>query len=155
MESSFDPTSFLDATIDQPLTRRPPIPAGTEVIGTIGELTQRQWTGKQDPSKHGWAIDFPITLDLSTVPGLAERLGVPQVTINDGIMLDLKEDGKTIDQGPGKNGALRRYREALDMNKPGDNFSFRMMTGRQIRVKIKLEEYKGELYEKVGGVSRV
>ncbi len=68
-------------------------------------------------------------------------------------MLDLNESG-SIDWGKGRNGALRRWREALDMNKPGEAFSIRQMVGRPILVKIKHRSYQGELYEEVDSVSK-
>lgn len=153
MTSAFDPNSFLDAQISAPMVRRPNIPAGTEVIGSVVEVTPRQWTSKDDPSKTGMAMDLQIDLDLTTVPGLAEKIGQTKVRVKDGIMLDLTDNG-AIDVGAGKNGKLRRYREALDMNKPGDTFSFRGMIGRQLRCRIALEDYKGETYENVAAIAR-
>ncbi len=48
-------------------------------------------------------------------------------------------------------------REALDMNKPGEAFSIRNMQGRQIRVKIKHEEYpegSRNLQDRIAGVAK-
>lgn len=152
----FDAANFLDQETDQPLVRRPPLPV-QDYIGIIGEVIQRPWVSKEDPTKSGFAVDFPIVLDIPQ--DIAEQVGLSttQLTIKGGVMLDLTPDG-SIDWSAGKNGATRRYREALDMNKPGDKFSFRQMQGRPIRVKIKLREYpqgSGEFFEDVDNVARV
>ena len=125
MTSAFDPNSFLDAQISAPMVRRPNIPAGTEVIGSVVEVTPRQWTSKEDPSKTGMAMDLQIDLDLTTVPGLAEKIGQTKVRVKDGIMLDLTDNG-AIDVGAGKNGKLRRYREAYPAR--------RELTGARLRL---------------------
>ena len=68
-------------------------------------------------------------------------------------MLDITPNG-TIDNGPGKNSGMRRYREATDLNKPGDVFSAKLMEGKVIKVRIGHEEYQGELLDRVTGVSK-
>ncbi len=88
-------------------------------------------------------------------PATQSQLGLTQstLTLTDGIMLDITDQG-TLDTGPGKNGNLRRYRDALDMNKPGETFRARAMQGRPIRVKITHEIYLGEAVERIDGVAR-
>ena len=150
--SSFDAASFLDATLTDPTTKRKPIPAGLELTGIIGEPKSRSWTGKADPTKGGIAIDVSVEIDLAgSYPELAKEVGADKVTLQDSIMLDLTDAG-TIDNSPGKNGKLRRYRDSLDMNKPGDAFSFRMMQGRQIKVKIGHREYQGDIFDEIASV---
>lgn len=154
MSSQFDPSLFLDATIDQPNVKRPPLPAGRDYIGIIGEVKGRNWQGKKDPTQGGIVMDVPVEVDLTAYPDVQKALGgLSKVTMTDGIMLDLTESG-SIDNSPGKNGKLRRYREALDMNKPGDVFSFRAMQGRPIRVKVKHETYEGDIYDKIDAVAK-
>lgn len=153
---AFDPATFLDQETDQPLVRRPPLPI-QDYIGIIGVPTTRTWVSPNDSTKSGYAVDFPIVLD---IPGdVQEQLGLTTntITVKGGVMLDLTPDG-SIDWSAGKNGATRRYREALDMNKSGDTFSFRRMEGRAIRVKIKHREYppgSGEFFEDVDQVAKV
>lgn len=151
--SNFDPSTFLDATITEASTKRNPIPAGSDVTATVGEPKARTWQGRQDPTKSGVAMDVPLEIDLSAYPELAKTVGVPKVTLTDSIMLDLTENGG-IDISPGKNGKLRRYREALGMNNPGEPFSFRAMQGRLIKVKIKHRPYEGEIYDEVDSVAK-
>ena len=147
--SNFDPSTFLDVTLTVPTEKRPPIPVG-DYQALITEVKSRAWNSK-DGSKSGIALDAVLEIQLpSAVAELVKQL---TIKINDSIMLDLTEAG-SIDNSPGKNSKLRRYRDALDMNKPGDSFSPRMMTGRFIGVKIKHDPYEGEIYERVEAVSR-
>ena len=151
--SNFDPSAFLDATITDANTKRNPIPAGSDVTAVIGTPKARTWQGKADPTKTGVVVDVPLVVDLTPYPDLQKIVGIPQVTLTDGIMLDTTENGG-IDNSPGKNGKLRRYREALGMNTPGQPFSFRAMEGRLIKVKIKHRNYEGELYDEVDSVAK-
>lgn len=153
MTSAFDPQSYLDASMDQPLVKRPPLTAGRDLVGIISEVKARAWQGKKDPTQSGIAMDVAVEIDLSAYPDEKTRLGADKVTLSDSIMLDLNEAG-SIDNSPGKNGKLRRYREALDMNKPGDVFSFRNMQGRQIKVKIGHREYQGDIFDEIAGVAK-
>lgn len=151
MLSTFNPEQFLDATITEPTVKRPPLPAGQDFVGIISDVKARTWQGKKDPSKSGVVMDVYIEFDLTARPDL--KFAVPKVTITDGIMLDLTEGGM-IDNGEGKNGKLRSYRNALDMNKPGDTFSFRAMQGRQIRARISHREYNGSLFDQIDSVAK-
>lgn len=153
MISAFDPQSFLDATMDQPLVKRPPLSAGKDFVGIIGEVKPRPWQGKKDPTQSGIAMDIPVEIDLSAYPEEKARLGADKLMLTDSIMLDLNAAG-SIDNGPGKNGKLRRYREALDLNKAGDVFSFRNMQGRSIKVKIGHREYQGDIFDEIAGVAK-
>lgn len=155
--SEFDPSVFLDATTTEALTKRPPIPAGSVLVGTITDLAVRPWTSQKPEAKvkSGIAIDLKIELDLAAYPDIQKAVGIDKVVMSPGIMLDMKEDGKSIDWAPGKNGALRRYREALGMNNPGEAFSPRQMQGRQLLVKIKHRTYEGEFYDEVDSVAKI
>lgn len=148
--SMFDPSSFLDATIDAPSEKRPPLPVG-DYTAIIGEVTARQWQSK-DGSKSGIAWDVPLTFDVPAEVQAATGMG-PTLTLKDAIFLDLTEGG-TINNAPGKNGRLRAYREAVNLNKPGDVFSARKMTGQVIRVAIKHELYEDNIVERIGAVTR-
>ena len=150
--SMFDPDAFLHATTTEASTRRPPIPAGLDFVGTIGEVKARAWQSK-DGTKSGIAFDVPIRLDLTSNPEVAKACGTDAVTLTDGIMLDVTEGG-TIDYSPGKNSKLRRYRDALGLNVAGQPFSPASMTGRLIRAKIKHDLYEGEVYDKVDSVAK-
>lgn len=153
MESNFDPASFLDATIDQPSTRRPPLPAGKVYQGTITDLKSRSWQGKKDVTQSGVAFDVVIKVQV-TDPEEQATQGTNEVTLQDSIMLNMTPAG-LLDNSPGKNNQLRRYREALGMNEPGIAFVPRQMIGRALLVKIKHEPYQGEMYDKIDSVARI
>lgn len=152
---SFDPSQFLDATMDTPLQKRPPLPVN-DYIGVLGEPTVRPWVSSKDPTKSGYAVDYPV--EISVPADVADRLGLrePILRMKYGIMLDLTATG-TIDQSPGANGALRRLREAVNMNKPGDSFSLRAVTGRTAKFRIGHREYpegSGEMVDEITGITR-
>lgn len=151
--SQFEPESFLHSTFTEANTRRSPIAAGQDFIGTIKDIVERKnVAGKKDPSKTYHFMDVVIVVD---VPAELQASGQPpNLTFTDGILLDKTPTGQ-LDMGAGKNGKLRRYRESLDMNTPGKPFSFSSMIGRQIRVKLKHEFYEGETYERVDSVAKV
>ena len=148
--SQFDPNLFLDATLDEPTEKRPPLPIG-DYTAVVGEVTARAWTGKADPTKSGIAWDVPLTIDVPA--DLQASMGLPpNITLKDSVMLDLTPSG-LIDNGVGKNRRLRIYREALDLNKPGDKFSARMMQGRILTVKVSHDLWEGQPVERVAGVA--
>jgi hypothetical protein len=154
-ESSFDPAQFLDATTTEALVRRPPLPVG-EYLGIVGEPKTRAWASNKPDAKtkSGIAVDIPVVIDLAAYPNEQALLGgLSQVQLTTGVFLDLNE-GKMIDWSVGKNGSLRRWREALGMNNPGEPFSIRQMQGRPIRVKVKHEAYEGEMYDKIDSVAK-
>lgn len=153
--SAFDSATFLDASTTDALTRRKPIPAGTELIGIIGEPKGRQSQGKKDPTATFTFLDLPIELDLTQNPQIRELVGQDKVVLTYGFMVDLTAAGG-LDTSPGKNGRLRQIREALQMNTPGQTFSPRNLQGRQIRVKIshRINEMDGEVYDQIDGVAK-
>lgn len=149
--SAFDPQSFLDATLEAPTERRNPLPVG-DYHAVIGEVAARAWQGRKDTTKSGIAWDVPLTVDIPAALQSALELP-PTLTLKASIMLDLTDSG-SIDNSKGKNGHLRMYRDALDLNKPGDSFSARKMQGRVVVVKITHELYEGNIQERVGAVAR-
>jgi len=152
MSSIFNPEAFLDATLEAPTEKRPPLPVG-DYTATVGEVKARAWQGKTDPTKSGIAWDIPLTLEVPAEVQTQLGLTSSTLTFTDSLMLDLTEAG-TIDNSPGKNRRLRNYREAVDLNKPGDVFSARKMQGRVIKVKIGHDMWEGQPVERVQGVAR-
>lgn len=154
--SAFDPTTYLDATLTEASTRRPPLPV-RDFIGQILEVKSRSgsFTDKKTGDSRSYvALDIPIEIDISSDPELVKVQGTSKITLTDSLFLDLKDNG-FIDNSPGKNNKLRRYREALDMNQDGQPFAPRMMSGRPIRAKIKHELYEGETYDRIDSVAKV
>lgn len=156
--SAFDPNTFLDATLDQPTEKRPPLPVecpGTSdglYTAVIGEVKARAWDSKKPDAKvkSGIAWDVPLELQIPQELQLALKYQ-PTFTLTDGFIIDLNEQGM-IDNSPGKNRRLRIYREATDMNKPGDSFSARKMQGKLVKVKLSHEIYQGSPFERVDNV---
>ena len=151
--SSFDPATFLDATMSEPLVKRPPIPA-EDYTGVLGEVVSRAWTGKADPTKSGIALDIPITIEIPAAVQAQLGITTSTITLKDSIMLDLTPQG-SIDLSPGKNRRLRMYREAVDLNKVGDSFSPRAMQGKVVLVKVSHELYNEEIQERVAAVAKL
>lgn len=155
--SVFDSKAFLDYTMDAPLVKRPPLPVG-EYVGVIQEPKDRNWVSPNDPTKSGVALDYMIEVDVPR--DYAERIGFtePTIKVKYGVMLDIAPDGKSLDMAPGKNGGLRRLREAVNMNKPGDSFNPRAAVGRPVRVLLTHREYpegSGDFFEEVKSIAKV
>jgi len=154
--SSFDPSQFLDATTTEAAVALPPLPVG-DYIATIGEPKVRSWESKKEDAKvkGGYALDIPVTIDLTAYSELSKLFGdTERYTVTAGLFLDTVPGTVNLDWGVGKNGQLRRWREALDMNRAGEPFSIRAMQGRQVRVKIKHEVYQGNVQTKFDSVSK-
>jgi hypothetical protein len=152
--SQFDTSTFLDFTTTEESVKRPPLPEG-DYTAVIGDLTTREWVSPKDPTKSGIAVDVQLRID---VPGdVQEALGLTESTlkVKDGIMLDLTPQ-KTLDMSAGKNGKLRKYRDATNNNKAGQPFNIRMLSGQVITVKIGHREYpegSGDFFEQPTGVA--
>jgi len=152
--SIFDPNSFLTAQITEVSVKRPPITAGLEIIGVVTKVEMKTWQGKKDPTQSGIKADVSVEFDMTQDPNEMARIGgLAKLTLVDSIMLNLN-DGGGIDMAPGKNTRLRQWREALDMNKAGEAFSFANMAGRLVGTKIKHEPYNDEIFDKIGELFR-
>ena len=159
----FDPAAFLDLPVDAPSVKRPPIAAG-DYTATIKDVVARLWQSKDKVDeqtgqlKSGLAYDVILTVEVPEAERTRIGLATTSLELKDGIMVDMTADGKGIDNGPGRNGQLRRYREALDMNKVGEVFRARGMLGKLLTVRLAHREYpigSGDLFEEVKGVARI
>jgi hypothetical protein len=129
----FNPDQFLDLTITSANdTVSVPIPVG-EYLAVVRDVKVATWAKKDDPSVSGLKLN--LTWDIDS-PELKELLGRKEVKIIQGVMLDITDDGQ-LDMGKGRNISLGRLREATDLNKAGNPFSFNMLTGRMAKIKIK------------------
>jgi hypothetical protein len=161
MSTHFDPAAFLDLPVDEVQVKRPPIAAG-DYTAVIENVEAKAWQSKDKYDEAGQlkaGIKYEVTLNIEIPAAEAERVGLtlPLLKKTDSIMLELNAGGQ-IDTAPGKNAALRKYRDALDMNKPGQPFVARAMIGQALRVKISHDEWprgSGELVEQVSGVARL
>lgn len=154
MTSAFDPNSFLDAQQTEVNEKRSPLPVENPenenglYTAVIGELkTDAGTISKGDRAGQPWvAMLVPLRIQ---VPASVQGLGLPpELTIIDRVFLDLTPQGG-IDNGKGKNRQQKAYRDATDMNNPGEPFAWRMLTGRVVQVKIEHELYNDVLQERV------
>lgn len=153
--SAFDPAKFLDTTTTETNERRPPLPTEnpaeasglyTAVIGEIS--TQDGIVGKGDNIGKPW-LSVVIPLKLEIPQQLQAALGIgPVFTLTDRVFVDLTDQG-LMDNAKGKNRGQKTYRDATDTNVAGQPFSWRMVQGKVVKVKIKHEMYNGFPVEKV------
>lgn len=149
--SAFDPDTFLAQTVEQANdTKVTPCPAG-EFLGFIKDFKAREWTSKKNPGVSGVALDVIWSVD---DPGVKQLLDRDEVTVKQGIMLDMTESG-TLDMGKGKNVGLGRLREALGLNVPGQPFAFSMLTGRPARLTVSHRVDGEDIYAEVKMVAKV
>jgi len=157
MTSSFDPNVFLDAQVTEVNEKRPPLPAenpSTEdglYLAMIGEIKTATGTiEKGERSGQPW-VSMLVPLRIQ-VPSEVQSLGInPELTLTDRVFLDLTPQG-ALDNSKGKNRQQRVYREACDLNKPGEPFAWRMLQGRTVKVKLTHELYDGAIQERISGV---
>lgn len=157
---SFDPQAFLDATISEPNEKRPPLPtesgdAGGWYTATIGEVKPNSGVIQNGERTGQPWLSMLVPLKIEVPPALQDALKLPPtVTITDRAFLDLTPAG-TIDNAPGRNRRQKQYREACDLNKPGDTFSWRQLQGRVVKVKVSHRVYEGEVQEDIEGVFKL
>lgn len=155
--SVFDPNLFLDAQQTEVNEKRPPLPTENPeaedacYTAVIGEIKADSGTiGKGERIGQPW-ISMVVPLRIQ-VPASVQGLGLPpELTISDRVFLDLTPQG-SIDNGKGKNRQQRAYREACDMNKPGEPFAWRMLQGKVVKVKIAHEMYNDAIQERIAAV---
>ena len=149
--SMFDPAQFLEQTYTEANdTKTLPVPVG-EYQAVIEKVDVRQWTSKKDPTQSGIALDVQWSIDDANVKSL---LGRDKVTVKQGVMLELRDDGQ-IDFGKGKNAALGRLREAVNLNAPGRPFAFSQLNGQFAKIKVEHRIDGENIYAEVKQVARV
>lgn len=166
--SGFDPQQFLDAQTTEVNTRRPPLPvmnpedkdgAYHAVIKNVEMVTGT--IGKGERVGQPW-MQAIVQLDVQVPQSVQDAIGIKlekgTITLTERPMIDLLmgPQGQImgIDNSTGKNRRQRQYREALDLNKPGDSWSWRKAIGQPIKVKVEHEVYLGEIQERVGSILR-
>ena len=147
----FNPEQFLDTTLTESNdTKTIPVPVG-EYTAVVEDVKCRQWTSKKDPSQSGITLEVIWNIDDSAVK---ELLGREKVTVKQGIMLDLTDSGG-MDMGKGRNVGLGRLREALDLNTPGQPFSFSMLSGRLAKVSVSHRVVDDSIFAEVKAVAKM
>lgn len=154
MTSSFDPATFLQQTYTEANdTERFLVPAG-EYLAVIGsgekDVVCRPWQKKDDPSVAGMGLDVLWEIQDDSVKQLAGR---DTVKVKQGLMLDTNDTG--LDFGKGKNVDLGLLRQAVDMNRPGQAFSFEGLKGRMAKVVVAHRADKNDSEKVYAEVKRV
>lgn len=141
---SFDPATFLNATYDEANdTKVTPCPAG-EYLALAEKVDIKSWASR-DGSSSGLKAEILWDIQDENVKAL---LGRDSVKVSQQQMLDLTETGN-LDLGKGKNVGLGRIREALDMNTPGQPFSFGMIQGRLAKVVVSHRTVGEDIYAEI------
>lgn len=151
----FDPNEFLSQTItDANDTKLIPVPdnmAGEPYLMLAGKVEIRSWQKRDDPSVGGLALDIQWEIQDEAVK---EHCGREKLTCKQGIMLDLTDSGQ-LDMSKGKNIGLGKLREALDMNQPGQAFSFQMIEGRLAKGHVQHRVVGEDVYAEVKRVVKM
>jgi hypothetical protein len=146
----FDAQSFLDSSVTGANdTKVIPVPMG-EYQGIIDKITPRQWQSK-DGTQSGVALDILWLVEDQEVKTF---LGRETVTCKQGIMLDMTSDGK-LDVTKGKNIGLGRLREAVNLNNPGQPFSFNQLPGQMARISVRHRIDGEDTFAEVKGVAKM
>jgi hypothetical protein len=148
--STFDPQSFLNATITEPTTKRSALPA-QEYIGVVSDINAK--SGSKE-GKDWYALEVTLALEIPGDIRAALGLATGTLKVKDNVFLDVTASGG-IDAAPGKNGKLGMYRKALGLNNVGDSFSPAQMVGQTLLVKIKHDIYQDQIQEKVAAVAKL
>lgn len=151
--STFDPASLMETTTNEVNdTKLLPIPEG-EYPAVIDNIKINTWQSK-DGSQSGLRLDVEYMIDDQAAK---EATGRDKLTVRQGIMLDLTEDGQNLDMGKGKNVSLGRLREACGLNVPGQPFAMTMFSGRLVKIKVSQRPKADDpetIYNDVKGVAK-
>lgn len=144
----FDPNLFLEQSfVEANSTKVLPVPEG-EFVAIIKEIKPRQWAKKDDPSVGGVCLDVVWNIEDENLKAQLDRR---EITVQQGVMLDFTDSG-TLDMSKGKNVGLGRLREAVDLNQPGQAFSFTMLPGRMAKIAVKHDVDGDNIYARVKAV---
>ena len=147
----FNPDEFLDAEVTEANDTTAFLPPVSTYDATIKSIKLRQWVSKSDPTLSGVAADIIWSIEDQELLAAAERA---EVFVKQGLMLDMTPEGK-LDLSKGKNVHLGRLRAALNMNIPGQPFSFNRMVGQAAKVLVKHRVDSSDIYAEVGSVAAI
>lgn len=138
MSSVFDPTNILlNTETTEQFTRAPALPIGQYQAVTGAEFKVEEREGKNGTF---YILKFPVYIDgASPTPDgktVKEITGMDRFTIRADGFVDLLEDKSGWDFGVGKNGFLRKLREVLGQDTPGNPWKLSMLAGQGIKVLV-------------------
>lgn len=149
MTGTFDPQTFLNSQITDALdTKTTPCPVG-EYPAIADKVDVRPWAAG-DGSSSG--VKLVILWDIQD-ENVKSLLGRDKVVVPQEQMLDLTDSGM-LDTSKGHNVGLGRIREALDLNTPGEPFSFGMIQGRMAKVMVTHRPYKEDLFNEIKRIAK-
>lgn len=146
--SMFNVDAFLNSQTNAPLsTERKLIPPNT-YPAVVEKLEVK--SGVSEKSGNAWArMDVTFEITDQNARDFTMR---SKVLLTHGIMLDLTEDGSALDSREGRNIALGRFYQALDMNEAGA--SPLMAVGRMCQVRIEHGSYNGNAREEIKAITK-
>jgi len=126
----FDPNTFMQATLtDANDTRVVPCPVGEYPMQIVDLKAKSGVIGKGERAGETWAA-IDVFFEVND-EGAKAATGREKLRVKMGLMLDLTPEGM-LDMGKGKNIRLGKLREACDLNRPGQPFSFPQMIGKYV-----------------------
>lgn len=130
--SDFDASSFLETVFTEPSsTEFLNCPVG-EYGAAVSKIEAREWTGKQDSSKSGVAVDVTWDIESDEARAACKR---DTVTVRQSFMFSKAENGMGIDMEKAKaDVSFGKFRDALDLN--NEKFSFSQANGRRAKLRI-------------------
>lgn len=153
--TSFDPQQFLHAEQTEVNEKRPPLPLenpaspDTFYTAVIGEIKMESGTiEKGERAGQPW-LAAVVPLKIEVPQQLQDSFKLPpQLQLTDRVFIDLTPN-RTIDNAPGRNRRQREYRDALDLNKPGDVWAWAKAQGQVVKVKHAHKMYEGEILDDI------
>lgn len=150
---TFDVNSFMNAQFEgENDTKLIPCPIG-EYQATLKDVKLVEWS-KQDGSASG--LKFQARAEI-TDPNVTKVTLRDPTNVRYEFMLDLTPEGG-LDMGRGKNVRLGQLREAVGLNSKGQSFSFPMIEGRMVKVKVTQRPDPNDssiVYDQIGKVTAV
>ena len=120
--SIFDPATFMDMGTSEANSTQAPICEPGEYPGVVDKVEPKVITSKKDGRDF---VILEVTWKLQN-PEFEKTFG-RQPTVRQSLFLDM--NGNSLDTSKGKNVPLGKLREALSLNKPGQQFKFNMLLG--------------------------
>lgn len=122
---TFDPETFMQQTIDQPLAENFRVVPEGEYTAMIGDFDSTAFESKDFTYKRGAKAGQPGTMTIFNCPFIVQdetlkaELGRETITVYGRIMLDIDPATGGLDFGPDRNVMLGRIRGAVGQNNPG------------------------------------
>lgn len=151
-----DPDKFLNQKIDKPSeTSFIPVPVDDYLcmIPVGGVQPPREIVGKDGNKSVIIDLNWEIVSSDKNYKKVCEHTGMESPFVKQSIFLDVDYDSEGnatgLSEGIGKNIQLGRLREAVGLNKPGKDFSFKHLEGATATVKVEHRVVGEDTYAQV------